>query len=65
MPVHLKVSSILRKYVNNYDPTEGAVLEDGEGKGIYEIIDELGIPSEKVTLVLVNKMPAATNRMLN
>jgi len=65
MPVYLQLSSILRKYVKQYDPVKGLVLENAQGKRIYEIIQELNIPQEKVTSILVNHMPARINTIVN
>jgi len=58
MAVYLHLSSFLRKYVPNYDPTKGLVLENAEGRTIREIVKMLGIPEKEVTSILVNHMPA-------
>lgn len=58
MSVTIKLSPLLRKYVSNYDPDEGIVLENGAGKKVSHIADELSIPRDKITMVMVNHRPS-------
>jgi hypothetical protein len=58
MSVVLKLSPLLRKYVEGYDHDQGIVLEKGAGKKVSQLIEETAIPNEKVTSVLVNHRPS-------
>lgn len=58
MSVILKLSPLLRKYIEGYDHDQGIVLENGAGKKISQLIEEVAIPNEKVTSVLVNHRPS-------
>ena len=55
MAVRVDLSPILRRqYQLDYDPEKGLVLDDGAGKTIQQIVQELGIPLDEVTSTLVN-----------
>lgn len=55
MSVRVNLSPMLRrKYRPDCDPNHGLVLEDGSGKTLRQIVQELGIPLEEVSSVLVN-----------
>jgi len=55
MSVRVDLSPILRKqYQLDYDPEKGLILEDGAGKTLHQIVEELGIPLDEVTSTLVN-----------
>ena len=60
MSVFVTLSPLLRKYLPDYDYNEGIVMEKGAGKRISQLIEELNIPKEMVTSVLVNRLPSRT-----
>ena len=60
MSVFVRMSPLLRKYVPDYDHNEGIVMEKGAGKRISQLAEELNIPKEMVTSVLVNRLPSRT-----
>jgi len=60
MSVTIKLSPLLRKYAPGYDHDKGIVLSEGSGKKVSRLIQDLDIPKERVTSVLVNHMPSRT-----
>ena len=60
MSVTVKLSPLLRKYAPDYDHDKGIVFADGPGKKVSRLIQEMDIPKERVTSVLVNHMPSRT-----
>lgn len=57
MPVHIELSLLLRRYVPGYDEQKGILLANGEGKTIQQLIEELGIPPERVYTIMTNHYP--------
>jgi hypothetical protein len=41
-------------YRPDYDPETGLILTDGAGKPLHQIVQELGIPLDEVSSILVN-----------
>jgi hypothetical protein len=58
MTVTVKLSPLVRKYVPGYDHDEGIVVENGAGKKVSRIAEELSIPRDRITMVLVNHRPS-------
>ncbi|MBT3259681.1 MAG: hypothetical protein HN366_24965 [Deltaproteobacteria bacterium] len=58
MSVTLKLSPLLRKYVPGYDHDEGIVVENGAGEKVSRIAEELSIPRDRITMVIVNHRPS-------
>ncbi len=58
MSVIVKLSPLLRKYVPGYDTDSGVVLENGAGKKVSLVAEELAVPREKITMVMVNHRPS-------
>jgi len=55
MSVRIDLSPFLRrKYRPDYDPDKGLILDDGAGKTLHQIVQELGIPLDEVTSTLLN-----------
>lgn len=55
MTVRVDLSPILRRqYQLDYDPDKGLILEDGAGKTLHQIVQELGIPIDEISSTLVN-----------
>jgi hypothetical protein len=56
MAVRVDLSPILRRqYPLDYDLDKGLVLENGAGKTLQQIVQELGIPLDEITSTLVNQ----------
>jgi len=64
VPVLIELSPFLRKYVPNYDPAEGLVLENASGKRVAQLIEELGIPDQEVTSIMVNRFPSKPSHLV-
>ena len=64
MAVRVELTPLLRKYVQGYDHDKGLVIEDGEGKAVRQVIEELGIPTDRVFTVLVNHLPSQPSYLL-
>ena len=60
MSVTVKLNPLLRRYAPNYNHHKGIVLADGSGKKVSQLIQEMDIPEERITSVLVNHMPSRT-----
>lgn len=58
MPVTVKLSPLLRKYVPGYDHDQGIVFKKGTGQKITDIIEELSIPKNRITMIMVNHRPS-------
>jgi hypothetical protein len=55
MAVRVDLNPILRRqYQIVYNPETGLILENGAGKTLRQIIQELGLPIEEITSTLVN-----------
>jgi len=57
MAVRIELTVLLRRFVSDYDEEGGILLDDAEGKTIQQLIEQLGIPSEKVFTIMVNHYP--------
>lgn len=64
MAVYIELTVLLRKFVPDYDDEKGIVLENAEGKTISDLMKELGIPSEKVFNVLLNRYPSKPSQVV-
>jgi len=60
MSVTVKLSPLLRKYVPGYNHDKGIVLKKGAGQKLSRIIDELPIPQDRITMIMVNHRPSRT-----
>ena len=63
MTVRVELSLLLRKYVPDYED-DGLIVDYEEGKTVRHVINELGIPKEKVFTVLVNHKPSNVGYIL-
>ncbi len=55
MSIRVDLNPILRRmYRPDYDPETGLILTDGAGKTLHQIVQELGIPLDEVSSILVN-----------
>jgi hypothetical protein len=54
--VRVDLSPILRRqYQPDDDPAKGLILDDGAGKTLHQIVQELGIPFDEISSTLVNQ----------
>ncbi len=54
MPLQVFLNASLRLYVPGYNPYAGIALEVSPGTPVSLVIDQLGLPAEEVTLIMVN-----------
>ncbi len=54
MPLTIMLFATLRRFVQGYDPYQGLTLDMPPGITIAQIIQQLGLPPEDVTLTLVD-----------
>lgn len=54
MPLQVFLNASLRGYVPGYNPYQGITLEVPPGTPVAGIISQIGLPSEDVTLIMVN-----------
>lgn len=54
MPLQVLLNATLRRFYPDYNPYEGFSLEVPPGAPVSQVIRELGLPAEEVTLILVN-----------
>ncbi len=54
MKVLIKLFSVLRDYVPDYDPKKGIEAEVPEGATVTDLLNHLGIPMSKVPVVACN-----------
>ena len=64
MPITVKLSSSLRQYVSGYDPYQGLNMELKPGQTVEELIHLLGLPREKIKIVMVNGISTPLDRIL-
>jgi hypothetical protein len=64
MSVVVKLSPLLRKFIPDYDHHQGILLENGAGKKVNQLVEQLGVPKERVTSVLVNHRPSRMGYVL-
>ena len=48
------LSSILRKYIPDYDPNKGHDAEIQQGTTVSELCGKINVPVEQVTIVMVD-----------
>ncbi len=56
MPVSVKLSPLLRKYINDYEHEKGILIERF-GMPVDQLVEELNIPPKLVTSIMVNYKP--------
>jgi hypothetical protein len=55
MSVRVDLNPILRRmYRSDYDSETGLILTDGAGKTLRQVVQELGIPLDEISSILVN-----------
>jgi sulfur carrier protein ThiS len=64
MTVRIEITASLRKYVERYDSAKGIILSDADGKSVRRLIDELGIPFNEVTSIVINHRPGHSKHVI-
>ncbi len=54
MPLQVMLFATLRRSIPGYDPHQGLALEISPGTTLAQVIQQLRLPPEDVTLILVN-----------
>jgi len=54
MTVNIFLSTLLRPYVEGYDAFNGISLEPAEGETVRSACARLGIPVDKIRMVMIN-----------
>jgi sulfur carrier protein ThiS len=54
MRVQIKLFSVLRDYVSDYDPERGVAADLPAGATVSDMLSHLGIPMSKVPVVICN-----------
>ncbi len=54
MALEIFLNATLRRYVPEYNPHEGISLEVPPGTTVAQVISSLTVPSQEVTLIMVN-----------
>jgi molybdopterin synthase sulfur carrier subunit len=54
MALQILVNATLRQYVPGYNPYQGINLEVRPGASVAQVIAELGLPAQEVTLIMVD-----------
>jgi sulfur carrier protein ThiS len=54
MRVQIKLFSVLRDYVSDYDPQKGVAADLPAGATVSDLLSHLGIPMSKVPVVICN-----------
>jgi len=64
MPLKIFLSSTLRKYVPDYDPTRGVrCIVDGE-RTVTDICKQMNIPAEKIKIIMINGKSKSPDHIL-
>ncbi len=54
MPLQIFLNATLRQYVPGYDPYQGLSLEVPAGTAVARVMEQLGLPAQEVTLIMVD-----------
>ncbi len=63
--MNIFLSSILRDFIPGYDPGKGVIAEISSGTPVYELCDKINIPSDMVTIVMVDGKIVEKEYILN
>ncbi len=64
MALQVLLNATLRQYVPGYDPYQGISLEVPSGTPVAQVIADLGLPPQEVTLIMVNGRRQEANFIL-
>lgn len=65
MPLEIFLSSTLRRYISDYDPTKGMVLSLDKEKTVAELCELINIPADKIKIIIVNGKNESLDHILN
>ena len=65
MPIHVRLSPLIRKYVSNYNHSTGIRLTVDAPNSVEQIIAKLNIPREEVISIMINGYPGKFNSVVN
>ena len=65
MPIQVKLSPFIRKYIPGYDHVTGILLTIDAPCSVEQIIAELGLPREEVVSVMINGYPGKITGTVN
>ncbi len=54
MPLQIFLNATLRSYIHDYDPYQGVWLNISPGTTVSQVIGELGLLPQEVTLIMVD-----------
>jgi sulfur carrier protein ThiS len=54
MPLQIFLNATLRQYISAYDPYKGLALEVAPGTAVARVFEQLGLPAQEVTLIMVD-----------
>lgn len=54
MPLQIFLNATLRQYVADYNPYQGISLEIEPGTAVSRVIEQLDLPAQEVTLIMVD-----------
>lgn len=64
MALQIFLSSSLRKYVPDYDPSKGIELAIPRGTSVSEVCRELAIPTEPIKIIMVDGIGKSLDHIL-
>lgn len=64
MALLVKLSSTLRRLAPGYDPEQGLRLEARKNERVADLLDRLGIPRDRVKVIMVNGVHALPETLL-
>jgi molybdopterin synthase sulfur carrier subunit len=65
MALQVFLSSALRKFISDYEPSKGIRVEKATGMTVGDLCKQLKIPEEKVKVIMINGRGAGFNKALN
>ena len=65
MPIHVRLSPLIRKYVPNYDHSTGVILTIDAPEKVMQIVARLDIPRQEVISIMVNGYPGKFKTPVN
>lgn len=64
MSLHVFVYATLRRHLPDYDPYRGLTLPVPPGTSVVQVLAQLGLPPEEVTIILVDGVQRSTDHAL-
>ncbi len=64
MPIQVFLAATLRRFIPDYNPEKGVIMEVSSGSTVLEVTQRLGIPPEEVKIVMVNGIHSSMDKTL-